>query len=110
MLQSQCGESSDRDEESTCQGSIREDRSNGSEKDVIPPVEHKAQADSGEPEELCRKGCGNAGFGTEEADMDSVSESERETPEDIRQSRNQENRKGNRHRRMVRGAEGKQIH
>ena len=47
---------------------------------------------------------------TEEADMDSVSQSEIGTPEDIRQSRNQEDCKGNRHRRMVRGGEGKQIH
>ena len=51
---------------------------------------------------------GVAGFGVEETDMDTVSQGKGGTPEDIRQPRNQEDRKGNRHRRMVRGEEGEQ--
>ena len=44
---------------------------------------------------FCGQGGGDARHCTEEADMDSVSQSEIGTPEDIRQSRNQEDGKGN---------------
>ncbi len=101
-------ETDDRDEESPCEGGIREDRSSGSEEDEIPPVQHQAQTDSGEQQELCGKGRGVAGFGVEETDMDTVSQGESGTPEDIRQSGDKEDRKGNRHRGVVRGGEGEQ--